>query len=59
MRWVKVERDEFDIKEGLSLCPFCKQDTLELKYTDRDEIIQERCSKGCYVYDFVKEKRIK
>lgn len=60
MRWVKIIRDEEDVKKECDLCPICKQDTLELAYHEKyDEIVQERCSKGCYTYDFRKQKRIK
>lgn len=58
-KWIKVLRDEKDIKRGFNLCPVCKGDTLKLGYTNHDEIIQEKCSNCCFVYDFEKGKRIK
>jgi hypothetical protein len=56
--WIKNIRDKRDIRKGWQLCPICKKDTLEV-LTDGIHRYQERCSKGCYIYDFDKGKRIK
>jgi len=55
MKWIKITTSE-DRKKGYNLCPFCKAD-LEVEIDDTPEqlIHKERCSQGCYVYDFDKE----
>lgn len=63
--WVKVKRDKIDIEKGYNLCPTCKSELEEListKDEDGNDCInahQERCIKGCYVFDFNLGKRIK
>lgn len=58
-KWVKVIRDKIDQEHGYQLCPICKGDTLELLQDESDIHLQERCAKGCYVYVFDLQKRIK
>ena len=62
--WYPVHRDKVDIKNGYNLCPKCKQETCEY-YMDwseenPDQLIQikERCTQGCFVFDFEKMERI-
>lgn len=57
-KWEKVIRNESEIKEGLGLCPICKKDTLE-KLIKEDVAIKERCSEGCFVYNFETKRREK
>jgi len=56
-KWEKLERSKLDIEKGYNLCPKCKAGLERL--VSNDLVIQERCSKGCYVYDFKKKERIK
>jgi len=58
MKWVKLERDKTDIEKGYNLCPICKAE-LEIQIDSEGLSHKERCSKGCYIYDFDKSKRIK
>lgn len=63
LKWGKVIRGTSDIRNGYQLCPICKKDTLEIlvktSKSEYPDVLQERCSKGCYVFDFKKNKRIK
>ena len=57
-KWIKVVRDDLDKKKGYQLCPICGGDTLEI-LQDEEHTYQERCIKGCYIYDFDLQKRIR
>ncbi|MDQ7818701.1 MAG: hypothetical protein RDU14_16870 [Melioribacteraceae bacterium] len=62
-KWEKVIRDEADKVLNTTLCPVCREDTLERLYKKDDEenelALKERCSKGCYIYNFETRKREK
>lgn len=51
MEWIKVKRDNYDIEKGHNLCPKCNKDTLE-KLVDDGYDIKERCSNGCFIFNF-------
>lgn len=67
-RWIKYERNKWDIENNGGLCPICNQDNLEIlvgEYTNEegehydDYTFKERCSGGCYVFNFKTMKREK
>jgi len=48
MKWIKSN----------GKCPICGKESLEI-LTDDSDVYLERCSNGCYTYDFQEDKRIK